>query len=384
MNRKTILLFVSIAFLFACGSARKFQAASAEDKPLFDAINALNKKSDNQKALMNLRELYARSVERHEEAIDVYKHGADIDRWDRVLTEYNALQHIYNSLQATPASFSVVKPKNYLRDIEQTKTDAAEDYYTRGKASFALEGRENSLEAWQYFRRSQQYVPGYKDSDQLIRDAYEKSIVNVVINPIVDETAIFSGSFNWSLPDLRYRPQDYQDQLVRELGGRTANTTAARFYTDREIRREGVAVDWEINLRWKSLSPQRPSPTQTTRQVSKSVENGKDSTGKPVYKTVYATLTVTQNTFKVQGDFEYLLMDIAGKRSLDNGFIRDEVSWIDNSASYTGDSRALSQEDWALVNNRSGLNQPTRGDVLNKLMQKLFPELKKRLQQRVR
>ena len=155
----------------------------------------------------------------------------------------------------------------------------------------------------------------------------------------------------------------------------------ARFYNDRELRRERLEADWEIGIRWRNINPIRSIPRQYNRQASRNVENGKDTSGKPIYITVYATLYVTENNYTVEGEVEYRITEITSRANIDNGFVRQEVSWIESSASYSGDSRALSQEDWMMVNNRNGFNQPSRGDVLNSLMRKMYPDLKRRIQQ---
>ena len=384
MNSRILPFLLFLVVLASCRSSKKFQASYAEDKPLYAAINALNKKPGNERAQDDLRVLYKKSVERHEEAANVYRSGNDEMRWDKVLSELNALQQIYNSLEATPGSFGIVKPKNYLREIEETRKLAAEDFYTSAEELLIDNTRESSLMAWQYFKKANDYVPGYKDVTKQIKDAYEKGIVNVVINPIEEDNVFFPTGSTWNnMPDFRYRPQEYQDQLVRELGGRNASYYPARFYSDRDVRREKIIPDWEISMRWRSINPIRTIPQQYNRKVSKSVENGKDTSGKPIYTTVYANLYITQNSYTVQGDLEYRITEIANRTTIDNGSVRDEVNWTESSATYTGDSRALSQDDWQMVNNRGGFNQPSKADVMNTLMRKIYPDLKRRIQQGV-
>ena len=86
-------------------------------------------------------------------------------------------------------------------------------------------------------------------------------------------------------------------------------------------------------------------------KVSKSIQIGSDTCGHPVYQNVYATLQITRNTFQVRGDLEYEVADVQNNSSVDYGTVSNEVQWDDSYATYSGDSRALSQEDWSLVNN---------------------------------
>ncbi len=386
MKVKLILIAIAATLTMACGSSRKFQASFAEDKPLFDAINALNKKPSNERAQSDLSILYPKSVERHEEAVRVYKNSQDENKWDRALNELNALQSIYTSLQATPGSFSIVKAKNYLRPIEDLKLEAAEDYYSRAMGLMDRGNRENSLLAYQYFQKVSYFVSGYKEVTRLSKEAYERSIINVVINPIDEQNLFFTGTNgNWSnFPDYKYRQEEYQDMLVRDMGGRTATSIPARFYNDRDLKRDRLNADWEVNIRWKSITPLRSVPQNFTRQATKNIESGKDSTGKRIYKPIYATLNITQNNYTVQGEIEYLINNLVVRSTVDNGFVRDEMTWSDSYATYTGDSRALSPEDWTLVNNRNGMNPgPTKGEVMNSLMKKIYPDLRRKIQNMV-
>jgi hypothetical protein len=364
--------------LAACGS-NKFQAYSSADKPLFTAINELNKKPGNTKAQADLVVLFEQAVTRHEEAIDVYSQGTDSKRFDKMLNELNALQHIYTTVQQVPGAIAFVKPKSYLQQIEDTKLDAAEYFYAAGKDLMAENTRQSDLDAYEAFKRSNQYINGYKDVQKLVKESYESGIVNVVINPIEDDNLFFTSV---TATDFRYRSQDYQESLVRELGGVNANIVPARFYTDRDAQREQINPDWIVDVRWRNIQVDRAVPYQYNREVSRSVQVGKDTAGKPVYKTVHATLYVTQRTYNVQGALDFRISDMAANNYVDQGLLTDNVSWTEAYATYTGDSRALGSDDWLLVNNRgrNDLYGPTKADVLNTLMRKIYPDLRRRIQ----
>ena len=52
----------------------------------------------------------------------------------------------------------------------------------------------------------------------------------------------------------------------------------------------------------------------------------------------------------------------------------DEYRWQQETATYTGDSRALSGNDWYLINTQN-FNQPTKEEVLNELYRKIYPQV---------
>ena len=375
---KFIGLFLAVLIFASCGSSQKFHASVSEDKPLFAAINELNKRPSNAKAQKDLQDLYASSVDRHENAIGTYRNSTNENRWDKIIQALTALQNMYTSISSTPGTVTLVKPKNYLQDIQDAKEEAAADFYAQGNSLFQKEGRENSLQAYHSFKKADKYIKGFEDVENLLKESYERSVINVVINPIEDNNIFFSGGNQWG-NDFNYRAEDYQQSLVRDLGGKNGNKNAVRFFTDRDAYRERIEADWIVDLNWRDIDPIRSTPYHYNRQTSRNVQVGSDTSGKPVYKTVYATVYITQRSFTVRGDLDYRIVDVQTKDNVDYGVIRDDVSWTESQATYSGDSRALSQEDWYMINNRNDFNNPSRGDILNSLMRKMYPDLRRRI-----
>lgn len=384
MNRLTLnrlpLLFALLAGLLvtACNSSKKFQASFTEDKPLFAAINELNKHPNNTKAQNDLRVLYQQAVERHEQTIAAYTNSRDEQKWDKMLSALNALQHMYTSLQATPASFNIVQPENYTAQLQALREDAADYFYQAGMDAMKANARQDQLEAYTLFQKANSYVTGYRDVNRLMKQSYENSVVNVVINPIEEDNFFYNS---WNNTGFRYRPEDYQQSLVRELGGRNANRVPARFYTDQDARRENINPDWIVDVRWRNVDANTSMPSRFTREVSRSVKVGTDSTGKPIYEKVYATLSVSERTITVRGDLDYRVNDVVSNANIDQGLLTDQVSWTESYATYRGDSRALDAADWALINNRNFNRGISKADVMNSLMRRLYPDLRRRLEQ---
>lgn len=385
--KQLTIIALSITILASCGGSKKFQASVTEDRSLFAAINELNKRPNNQKAVTDLKALYTNAVQRHEDAIDAYKDSRDENRFDLMLQRLNALQNIYSAIQATPAAISVVRPRSYERDIQQVKEVAAEYFYEKGRDFLDRDGRENALEAYAAFKQSSRYISSYKDARQLIQKAYDRGVITVVVNPLEESRIGFSSMGSFGV-DFRYRPEDYQQSLARDLDARNADDDRpARFLTDRQARRDRIQPDWEINIAWRSLDGRLMQPTRSSRQVSKSIQIGSDTAGKPVYRTVYATLQVVQQTFLVRGDIEYEVRDLEQRRNVDYGSVSDDVEWRESYATYSGDSRALSDQDWALINNANAQNRalsPTRGDIMSELMRELYPNLRSRIERNFR
>jgi hypothetical protein len=376
MLRQSTAVLFAVVFLTAC--AHKFQASFSEDKPLYDAVNKLVKKPNDAKAQNDLKELYALSVERHEQAVAVYRTSSDERRYDRILNELNALQQMYTNAQSVPALLKLVQPKNYMQGLQSIREEAAQYYYNKGTSLMAANTREESLQANEAFRKAGAYVNGYKDIEQLIKQSYEKSVVNVVVNPIGDDNLNFN---TWGNTGFQYRARDYQESLVRELGGRNAGIVPARFYTDLDADRENIDPDWAVDVKWRSIASDASLPYQFARTVSRDIQIGKDTAGKAIYKTISATLHITRRTFTVNGAIDYRVNDLVNNKSVDQGSLTNNLSWDDSYATYTGDARALSENDWLLIRNRTANFGPSREEILNTLMKKMYPDLRYRIEQ---
>jgi hypothetical protein len=114
------------------------------------------------------------------------------------------------------------------------------------------------------------------------------------------------------------------------------------------------------------------------RNASRQVETGRDSSGKPVYQTVYATVNVTRQSFTARAEMEVVINDAGAGKLISRNYYPEEYTWMEEYATYTGDSRALDANDWNLVNN-SRFREPRKEDVLNELYRRIYPQVKNRI-----
>ena len=378
MKFPKLVLISFVVALVSCGSSQKFRASVAEDKPLFGAINELNKHPENKKAQEDLKLFYEQSVRHHEQAIDAQRNSQDPRKWDRILKEYNSLQNIYSSISSVPGALSILRPENYTSQIEDVKQKAAEDFYNHGVELMGLEGRDNKFRAYESFKQSQKYG-NHKDVANLVREAYERSVINVVINPIEEDRFGYGRFGNWN-SSARIQQEDFQRSLVRDLANRSGSGRPARFYTDFEARRNDIQPDWVVDIAWQNIDALNSIPRRYSRRVSRDIQVGSDTSGKPIHKTVYATLQITQRNYTVRAAIDYRIRDLEVQGSIDQGYVSDDVNWNDTYATYSGDSRALGPEEWNLVNNSRYNYTPSRYEVMNTLMQRLYPELRRRIE----
>jgi len=372
--RQPILLSAIFASLFiiSCEVSNK-AVSSSEDRVFYDALKKLNKKPADQALRQQAADYFNQAVKLHQDRISAYRTSSELSRYDNILAEYNTLQRLSEDVR-TSSIYREVSAINYFSDIQAVKEEAAAAYYNEGITYMNMQDRESAKQAYNMFRKSQQYVSGYKDASVLMKRAYENSIVNVVINPPQNN----SFYNNWNNNDFRTMYLD--EQLARDLGGPYASGISARFYTNAEVRRNNIQPDWMIDIIMDNMN-QQPNTSRFSRNISRQIQTGSDTSGKPVMQTVRATLNITRYEYPGNSNIEYRITDVQTRENI--AWERIPLNYDRNfeTATYSGDSRALSQEDWAMVNNS---NMPVNGrqltqEAYNRFLNDLKNKVRNRL-----
>lgn len=375
MNR-ILYIIAAMLILVSCKTSKDYLSRSDEDKTLYDIVKKLNKNGNDENATKALPEIYEQAQQRHVKKIATYRSYTEINRWDKIINEYNVLQTMFDAIDNSGAASRLVKPINFQNEITEAKYSAAEDYYLQGESFLGYRGRENAKKAYVSFKKADGFVRNFKDSKAKMDEAFNNSIVNVVINPVQDNSFFFNTG--WGNLGYNYSNEYFQQNLVRDLGGKYASRYPANFYTDWEARRDNVAPDWIVDLTLRNMDIPRPAVYTYSRNVSKQIEIGSDTSGKPVQKTVYATLNIQRQSFNARAQMDVNIVEIATRKNIAYNTYNDTYNWQEEVATYTGDRRALSNDDWNLVNN-GNFRSPQKEEILNQLYRNIYPQVRTRI-----
>ena len=372
--KQIIYIFCLIVLATSCRSSKNYLERSDADKALLDAVKKLNKNATDENATAALPVLYNSIQERRLAKITSLASSKEIARWDKIISEYEYLQQAYDAIIYSPAAFKLVTPQSFSSNLFDMKQAAATEYYDQADQLMLKSGRENAKKAYSYYKKADKYSPGFKDTKEKIVQAYEDAIVNVVINPLTDNSFFFNSG--WGNYGYNYSNEYFQQKLVRELGNNNNNRYAARFFTEWEARRENIQPDWVVDLTLRNMDIPYPVTNSYTRNASARVQIGTDTAGRPVYNTVYATLNISRLSFTASADMELNVKDVKTRKNIRYRTFREDYRWQQERATYSGDSRALSAQDWELINNAGFYGQPRKEDILNELFKKIYPQVK--------
>lgn len=366
------LCFIA-TILSACAGSKSYLERNDQDKALLEAVKKLGKSPADENALAAVPLLYTDIKINHLAKIKDLKTEKDPARWDKIIKEYDYLQDAYDAIVNTPAAFKLVNAESYSANIYDAKQAAADEYYLNGLGFLAKPGRDNTKRAYTYFKKADKFVPGYKDAKAKANEAYDKAIVDVVINPIQDNAYFFNSG--WGNTGYDFSNEYFQQTLVRDLNGINKERYPARFYSDWQARRDNIHPDWVVDLKLRNINIPYPSNYNYTRNASSQVQIGTDTSGNAVYKTVYARVNITRSSFTASADMDLNITEVSTGKNISFRSFREDYRWQQERATYNGDSRALSAQDWDMINN-AGFGNPRKEDVLSELFKKIYPQVK--------
>lgn len=370
-----MMALCTLVVLASCGTASRLPAASKEDKDLFKAIEAINK-SNHAQARKDLPGLYTQAVQRHEDRLASYKNSSSPDKWQGIVAELEALQRMYTTIKGSRNAAGLVTAADYSADIRDAKETGAGELYNLALDYLETGDRQDARKAYTVFQSVNKLYPNYKNTRNMLNEAREQGTLDVVINPV--------QNIGYNYSNVNFRADNFQRSLVRDLGGSFGNgINGARFYTDWEAHGNSAQPDWIVDLTWNNVYPNQPYTRTYNREVSREIEIGKDSSGRVIYKTVRATLFITQRQLSVRANMDFRITELATRKNVQWGTIPAYLDVNYEYATYRGDSRALSNYDWQLVNNRRQ-EYVDEAEIMDALYAKIYPDVRQRIEMATR
>lgn len=375
---KIVLLLLCSSIIFSCSSKKGYLDRNDADKSLQEAVRKINKNPDDEKATEAIPQLYNLIKKKHLDQIAAYNLSQQLNKWDNLVTEYEYLQAAYNAIMNAPAAFKLVNPESYSSNLIEVKDSAAAAYYENGNSYLDKPGRDNAKAAYAAYKKVGKFVPGYKDMNEKMQMAYENAIINVIINPVQDNS--FFSNNGWGNYGMNYSNEYFQQNLLRDLSNYGRNP--AKYYSQWDSRRLNVTPDWTVDFRIKNILVPNPQISYSSRNVNKQLQIGTDTAGRPVYNNVSATINITRSSFVSRANMEVNITDLVTRKIMSYRNYNEEYKWEQESATFTGDKRAISQSDWDLINN-SGYNAPRKEEILVELYKKIYPQVLTQIRQAV-
>jgi len=309
-----------------------------------------------------LQRSYRFAVEDHESRIRNHAGSNNELKSEWIYSEYADLQRLYESIRRSPDVFNRVSPTDYSSYVTTYKEKAGDVRYDRGLALMNNNDKQSSRNAYREFQMALNFIPGDINIRQKMEEAYSNAVVNVVVLPLEERSSYQYSSYN-------HRYRSFDDNILRYLQSNNGNEFV-KYYSSFDARSRNIRPDQVVDVRFSSMNVGRSYDDQSIRTVSKDVVV-KETVYKPdsvvkEYAKVYAKITTTTRTMRSNGLIQISIHDENNRRVWSDNYTGQHF-WSTEFATYTGDSRALSETDKQLLN-RPQQYPPREEEVIRCIM----------------
>lgn len=357
------LLILTSTLLFSCKTAEKLYQRGQYDEAVELAAKKLQKKPGDAKLIDVVQNAYRFAVNDHESRIRNYSNSNSELRWENIYREYLDLQRLYESIRRSPSIYDLVQPTDYSSYISTYKEEAGNVRYERGLELMDQNTKRSNREAYYEFQKALALKPGDLSIKQKIEESYENAVTNVVIMPLT--------RFGYQYSAYNFDYNNFNYDLLRYLDNNKGSFL--RYYSPSVAGSQAVRTDNTVEMRFSDVNIGRYRDQRSVREVSKQIVGKeivikKDSVVKE-YITVKAKITTLTRTIQADGLLQATVRDF-NNRWLWSDTYRGDYSWSYTFATFTGDERALSDEDKKIINQREQW-PPSNDEIIRIIMEEI-------------
>ena len=339
---KILFSSVMISLLFVANCLSGFAADKSKDAVYIETLKAIEKLQDNpdsRKAKSNLKSAYSQAVKFYESRKNYVLVSNDKLKYSKAIGYYKMLNQLTDELQACPSCTEVVKnTKKYYDELQDLLKHAAKESYELGIAGMQSGSRDGAKEAYYHFLTCNEFVPGYFDVEERISEALFNAILKVVIEAKPMTKNIYSLD-----------PSFFYDSLQSDMINGNANDFIT-FYTpqsahDAQIQFPNHIVDLRLD-NFMIGEVKESEEIIELKNDSIFVEEKENEKGEKIkiYESVSASMTLKRKEVVCRGMIVLRITDYRSKLILRNRKFPGRFVWSSQWGSFTGDERALSEE----------------------------------------
>lgn len=360
----TIFFIALAALLFSCKTAEKLYQKGRYDEAVELAAKKLSKKPNDASLLDILQNAYRYAAADHESRIRNYSNSNSDLKWENIYEEYTGLQRLYDAIRRSPAVYDIVQPTDYSAYITTYKEEAANARVERGLALMDNNNKSSFKDAYFEFQRALSLKPGDLSIQQKMDEAYANAVTNVVVLP--------TARYGYQYSSYSYDFNNFNYNLLRYLNNNN-NNRFIRYYSPPETGSYNIRTDNIVEMRFSDVNIGRYRDQRNTKEVTKQIV-AKETVYKPdsvvkEYITVKAKITTTTRTLQADGLLQATIRD-PDNRFLWSNTYRGDYNWVSTFSTFTGDERALSEEDKKLVNRKEQW-PPSNDEIIRIIMNEI-------------
>lgn len=362
ISRLRYFLYLSL-LIMGCATGKKALQKGDYDSAVAKAVERLKNSPQNKEAMSVLPSAFDLALKSNLRKIEEHKLSSDPLKWEHIYSLYQTINSLSDQVNSCPSCLNLVpNPPKYIKEFEDSRYQAAEARYLMGEKALRENNRQRAKVAYNHFLAAKFYYPTLKGLKEKIEDSYWSAVLKVVVQPAVVNSNVYKLS-----------NQYFQQQITNYLSTYNVNTFV-RFYTAQEADKQNIQADQLIQLQFNDFMVGQTYLKESVEKLSKdSVVIGENRQGK-IYGTVKATFRVFEKQVTSAGLLNFSVVDLATNKRLRNQRLAGTYVWVDQWATYQGDSRALTNQQYNLTRKREVM-PPSPGNLFVEFTKPIYSQL---------
>lgn len=331
----------------ACSTGKKALERGDYYNATLQAVNRLRSNPDSKKALQAVKESYPLSLQYFQSRIDYALSTNAAFKYTEIVGYYENMNHLSDEVSRCPAALRIFPNVNYYTsELVNARNMAAEEQYASAIKNEELNTRLSWKEAYLSYRKSEQFVPGYKDVQSRIDNAKWNATLKVIVEQI-------------PVPSRYQLTSDFfLNQVIESLKSNRPNEFV-EYYSPEAAQNAGISTpDQVLRMNFDDFVIGQVYDKETVKEFSRdSVEVGSvsmpDGTKKKVYNTVKAKLTTNRRELTSNGVLNVTIIDFPLNTVLSQRKFQGQYVWYSEWGFFNGDERALSSDQLAMCKRKA-------------------------------
>ena len=336
-----LIILGALVAVTSCTSGKKQFEKGNYEVAVSQSVNRLRNSPGNKKAASTLKKAYPLAERLHLSRIQDLKNGNEKFKWDQITVSYSRLNQMYEEITRCPVCIKLLPgTQSYRSEYNEAAGMAAEEQYLAGIEELNKRDRLSAKVAFGHFMRVEELRRNYKDTPQKLEEARSLATVHVLL----DQIPVHSRTLGLSHEFFQNRLHEALDNEVNEF---------VRFYSPIEVQRMQINLDHIIVIQFDDFVVGQVYQREKVSTISKdSVVVGTtevDGVSQDVIGTVEAEFTSYTKYEDSKGLLDVRIFDAATNRVLTQRKLPGEFNWVSEWATFQGDKRALSDEQYELT-----------------------------------
>lgn len=359
MNRFLVLI-LSLFILDSCSSGKAALKKGDYYDAVLESVQRLRESPDHKKARSVLQQGYPMAVQYIDNNVQNQITADAPDKWRNAVKGYQQINYLSDQIKTSPGALKVIpNPTTRYKELADAKGKAAEESYNDGINFLMKNTRDDAKTAYFDFKESNDLVPGFRESIEMMNQAEFVATLRVAYE------LINNSNYNYTMEPV-------------------INSLRRQFLSFKPVtQKDSVPPHQNLRLIFNGYRQDNvASVTSYVENPSKDVKvgekKGADGKTQDVMQNVTAKVTIYRKTKRGYSNANLTITDASSGATLANQTVDGQSVWQWEWATYSGDQRALTSTHQNLIGRRD--MNPNDQDLFNQALNNLSQNLRGNLQ----